>query len=61
MIGCDIMDALSFTEIVDKFTKKFGVEWCANKLITEFVVSVFIDYLKSMPEEQFDYERVNCL
>ena len=57
----DTTNKLSFTEIVDKFTKKFGVEWCADKLHSETVVDIFIDYIKSIALEQFNYEKVNSL
>lgn len=50
---------MSFTEIVSNFEQKFGQEWCNNKSITEVVSDTFIDYLKSLPEDQFNYEKVN--
>ncbi len=57
----DATNKLSFTEIVDKFTKKFGVDFCSSKLQPEFVVEIFIDYLKSMSEDQFNYEKIREL
>ena len=56
-----LCEKLSFNEVVDKFTAKFGVEWCSNINTTESVVDTFIDYIKSMSAEQFDYEKVNNL
>jgi hypothetical protein len=52
-------EKLSFVEIVNNFTEKFGKEWCNNSLITESVVDTFIDYLKSLPAEKFNHEKIN--
>ena len=52
---------LSFKEIVNRFENKFGVDWCNNKQTSEQVADLFIDYIKSLPSEQFDYEKVDNL
>lgn len=52
---------LSFTEITQRFIDKFGYGWCSNASVVESVVDTFIDYLMSMPTEQFDYEKVSNL
>lgn len=52
---------LSFDEITKRFINKFGYDWCSNIDVTESVVDTFIDYLMSMPIEQFDYKGVNNL
>lgn len=52
---------LSFNEIVNSFTTKFGYEWCSNIDVAENVTDTFIDYIKSVSKEQFDYEKVNNL
>lgn len=52
---------LSFDEITQQFIDKFGYDWCSNIDTTESVVDTFVDYLMSLPPEQFDYEKVGNL
>lgn len=55
------MKKLSFAEIVEKFTKKFGEDWCNEEAEAETVMDTFLDYSKSMCSEQFDAEKVGNL